>query len=185
MPRRPNERIKWFLSNKPSDVGMCLNHTWNATDIPSVGCDDANEGIDVVKAAGEMRSGPPPRGAWCWWRSSTHGHAALSMGDGTIASVDVNGPASTGVVSLSYPVNEWGHVYQGWSDFYGVRFDVGDDDADGPLTDEEVDQIARAIWQHELADTGRGSGPKARPATWFVNNILDKMKLVDPEKHKR
>ncbi len=128
MPRSPNDRIKWFLSNKPSDVGMCLNHTWIATDIPSANCADANAGVELVRAHKEMRSGPPPRGAWCWWTSSNHGHAALSVGNGKIASVDVNGPQTTGVVSLSYPVDVWGHVYQGWSDFFGVRFDVGGDE---------------------------------------------------------
>ncbi len=177
MARKPNERIDWFLSNKPVKEGRCLEHTWNATAIPSVGCDDANAGVAVVKNAGEMRSGPPPRGAWCWWTSVDHGHAALSMGDGNIASVDVAGPATTGVVPLSYPVEKWGHTYQGWSSFYGVEFDVGDEDDDVPLTDAEIEKIAKAVWQFQLENTSSDQpGDKERPAKWFLNRLLENVK---------
>lgn len=176
MVRGPKERIDWFLSNSPEDEGRCLEHTWHATELPPVGCDDANHGVRVVKEAHEMRSGDPPRGAWVWWTSDTHGHAALSMGNGKIASVDVKGPKTTGVVSINFPENEWGHTYQGWSRYYGVEFAVGDEE-DMPLTDEDIQKIAQAVWQHQLENTASDQPhPEKQPAKWFLNRILDKVK---------
>jgi hypothetical protein len=106
------------------------------------------------------------------------------MGDGKIASVDVKGPQTTGVVSRDFPEREWGHTYEGWSRYYGVEFAVGDEEEDMPLTDEEIEKIARAVWQHKLENTS-GDQPQAKdqPAKWFLNRILDKVKPEPPGPH--
>lgn len=184
MSRNPNERIDWFKSHLPDQVGMCLRHTWQATDIPVVGMPDANAGVAYVSGAGELtRKGPPPRGAWCWWTSPTHGHVALSAGEGMIWSTDVHGPRTVGKVHMDYPVNQWGHTYAGWSDWYGVRFDVAGDkkeeDEDMALSKDDVQRIAEAVWAFEL--TNQTSKPEqVRPARWFLNAILDKVKGSKP-----
>jgi hypothetical protein len=126
--RSINERIDWFRSHTPSAVGMCLRHTWLATDIPAVGLPDANAGVAYVKKHHKLHTDRhPPRGAWVWWTSSTHGHVCLSLGDGRILSTDVKGPATTGVVGLSFPETQWGQRYAGWSSWYGVSFTVASD----------------------------------------------------------
>lgn len=151
--RGVEKRIDWFLEHNPSAVGMCLNHTWLATDIPPAGCADANACVDYVRKHGELRdSRKAPRGAWVLYRSSTYGHAALSLGDGKIASTDVNGPATTGKVPLDYPMTHWGHSYAGWTDWYGVRFPVAEGGDDVPLTDDEIERIAKRVWNFAIAE---------------------------------
>ena len=129
--RSVNDRIKWFRAHRPKDetgvirAGLCLRHTWMATDIPWVGLADANAALEYVRRHGHLRTNRnPPRGAWVFWWSSTHGHVAISVGDQRIVSTDVNGPGSTGEVGLGYPEIHWGHIYEGWTDWYGVPFTV-------------------------------------------------------------
>lgn len=175
MSRSVNDRIHWFLTTKPPGVGMCLRHTWLATDLPYVGIPDANAGWAYVKGNGKLypKDRKPPRGAWVWYASPTHGHVGISLGDGVIASTDVNGPATTGRVQLSYPETVWGHRYVGWSDWFGESFTVGDEDM--PLSDADINRIARAVWEHGLENTTTEPQQK-RPAGWFLNSILDKVK---------
>lgn len=119
------ERIEWFREHKPSAVGMCLRHTWLATDIPSVGMPDANAGAAYVRKHKRMHTDrKPPRGAWVWWASSNHGHVAIALGDERIVSTDVYGPATVGTVHQSFPETSWGQTYIGWSKWYGVPFAV-------------------------------------------------------------
>lgn len=174
MARDVADRIHWFLTNHPSAVGQCLRHTWQATDLPPVGMPDANAGWAHVRANGQLhRDGQPPRGAWVWWASPTHGHVALSLGDGFIASTDVRGPATVGRVPIDYPVNVWGHRYVGWSDWYGQTFQVQGDDM--PLSKDDIDRIAAAVWAYELENTT--TEPKGkRAAGWFLNRILEVVK---------
>jgi hypothetical protein len=123
--RSVRARINWFRSHKPEAVGMCLRHTWMATSLPAVGKPDANAGWAYVKDAGHLHTDrKPPRGAWVWWSSSTHGHVALSLGEQRILSVDVDGPATTGVRPMTWFETAWGQKYVGWSSWYGVEFPV-------------------------------------------------------------
>lgn len=125
MARSVKDRIEWFRTHKPAAVGLCLRHTWQATDIPAVGKPDANSALSYVREHGHLNADRnPPRGAWVFWSSSTHGHAALSLGKRRILSTDVAGPATTGAVPLTYPETHWNHRYEGWSSWYGVEFPV-------------------------------------------------------------
>lgn len=121
--RSVHDRIAYFRAHPPAAAGLCLRHTWQATDIPAVGMADANAGVELVKRAGYLHADRnPPRGAWVWWTSPTHGHVCLSLGGDRILSTDVNGPATTGTVDLSFPETQWGHTYAGWSNWYGEAF---------------------------------------------------------------
>lgn len=174
MSRSPQERIDWFKSHLPEAVGMCLRHVWQATAVPYQGISDANAGVRYVRNAGHMHHGDtPPKGAWLWWTSPTHGHVALSAGHGMIWSTDVNGPRTVGLVNDHYPQDHWGHTYAGWSDWYGELFEVGEEDM--PLTKEDVDRIAAAVWAYELENTTTDPRKK-QPARWFLNRLLEKLK---------
>lgn len=145
MSRGVEERIDWFREHKPEKVGQCLNHTWLATDLPSAGCKNANEGWRFVADHGRMkRTGAPPRGAWAWWESDTYGHVALSLGNSLILSTDVNGPATVGVVPLRYIAEQWGHSYVGWSDWYVEQFDVGKGE-NMQMSDAEYKQLVKDV----------------------------------------
>ena len=126
--RHPKARIKWFLSHRPPEVGLCLRHTWQATDIPAAGSASAAEAVAYIRDHGHLHEhSNAPKGAWVLWTggSNGYGHAALAMSRNRIASTDVKGPATVGVVDESWPSNHWGLHYAGWSDWYGVPFTVG------------------------------------------------------------
>lgn len=143
-PRSIEARIDWFLSNNPSDRGMCAQHTWHSLggdygNPPAWGASDANECVDKVKASGRYWtpgnwSGPPPRGAWVGYKYGNNGHACLSLGDGRIATTDPSSGAMVGIEDLDYP-NKWGASgWDVWTDEYnGVRFDVAEAISDGDV----------------------------------------------------
>jgi len=127
---------------------MCAQHTWHALggdkgDPPAWGCSDANACISKIRASGRFwtpasHDGPPPRGAAVYWEYGGNGHAALSKGDGKIATTDPSNGKPTGTEPLDYP-KRWGYSTSGgpytlWTDQYnGVRFDVGEGIEHGPV----------------------------------------------------
>lgn len=135
------ERIKWFLSHKPDEEGQCLHHVWEATAIPEQGIPNANEGWQYAARNGQLHAGDrsSPRGSWVYWSNATFGHVALSLGDGRIASTDVEGAATTGIVPLSWVETNWGQSYRGWTDWFGEFFDVGEDDV---ISEQDKKDIA-------------------------------------------
>jgi hypothetical protein len=138
-PRSTESRIKWFLNNSPGGSGMCARHSWRSLggdygNPPAWGCADANEVYDKVVKSGRYWTTTPPRGALVVWKYGNHGHAAISYGDGKIATTDpTNNPGGTGVEPLSYP-QKWGATSSKriWTDQYnGVRFDVASSSGGG------------------------------------------------------
>lgn len=134
-PRGVEERLTWFRSNDPGGVGWCMRHSWRAlggdqNNPPRWGCPDANCVYDKVIAAGRYWRTMPPRGALVLWKYGNNGHAALSLGDGTILTTDPAGrPGRTGVEPLDYPERAWGASPGAriWTDTYnGSTFEVGD-----------------------------------------------------------
>ena len=173
-------RIDWFLSHNPSTTGMCAQHTWHSLggdygNPPAWGCSDANECVDKVKASGRYWTpssweGPPPRGAWVGWKYGNNGHAALSLGDGRIATTDPSTGAMVGVEPLDYP-RRWGYSGSGdytcWTDQYaGVRFDVGGDDMADVLDYDYLDKpdgklTITAAQGYEKLDQSRWTPPRS------------------------
>jgi hypothetical protein len=133
-PRGAEDRIRWFLANKPSGPGMCAQHSWHALggdrgNPPRWYAANANAVYDKVRAAGRYWTSDPPRGALVLWEYGTNGHAALSLGDGRIATTDATGSRNgePGIEPIGYPA-KWGAspIKRIWTDTYnGVRFGVG------------------------------------------------------------
>lgn len=158
--RPVEDRLAWFLNNRPAGVGMCAQHSWHALGgdrgcPPAWGTPNANAIVDKLRAAGKLythKLDAPPRGALVVWRYGANGHAALSLGDGRIATTDPAGkPGGTGKEPITYP-KVWGAANggrpTGWTDYYnGVTFAVGTED-DMALTDEDIDKIARRVWKY-------------------------------------
>jgi hypothetical protein len=163
-PRGIEERLDWFLSHNPSGPGMCAQHTWHALggdkgNPPAWGCSDANACVDKIKASGrywtpQSHDGPPPRGAAVYWKYGGNGHAALSKGDGKIATTDPSNGKPTGTEPLDYP-KRWGFNdsngdYTLWTDQYnGVRFDVGEGIEHGPV------YLSKLIYGQDDSDSVR------------------------------
>lgn len=132
--RSVDSRIDWFLTHKPSGVGMCAQHTWHSLGgnksvpcPPRWGVPHANAMYDKIIASGRYFTGIPPRGAIVVWKYGKYGHAALSVGDGKIATTDPNGkPGGVGVEDITYP-HKWGATSgkRIWTDTYnGVKVGV-------------------------------------------------------------
>jgi len=115
---------------------MCAQHTWHSLggdygNPPAWGAGTANEAITKVKNSGRYWTpsswdGHPPRGAWVGWTYGKSGHAALSLGDGRIATTDPTGDSGgSGIEPIHYP-EKWGAGnWTVWTDEYnGVRFPV-------------------------------------------------------------
>ena len=120
--RDVDERLAWFLRNRPSGAGRCAEHVWHALDVPRQGLPDATAVYHRAAPHGIHR-GPSPRGAIHYWTggSAGHGHVGIAADDGlNIASVDVNGPGTVGVRNLSWFASRWPRLrYRGWSWWWG------------------------------------------------------------------
>jgi len=113
---------------------MCAQHSWHALGgdkgcPPAWGTPHANAVYDKVKKSGRWFTSDPPRGALILWKYGKHGHAALSMGGGKIATTDPssNPNGGVGVEPITYP-HRWGATTKAriWTDQYnGVRFTTG------------------------------------------------------------
>jgi cell wall-associated NlpC family hydrolase len=57
----------------------------------------------------------PPLGALVFWKSLPYGHVALSCGDGTVLSTDIDIPGGVSRVPLSTIGSKWGIAYLGWT----------------------------------------------------------------------
>lgn len=126
--RNVEDRLRWFLNNRPLDVGMCANHVARALDVPFIGAADATEAYEIMKAKGRINTtSPVPPGAMLFWTGGAkdHGHVAFRhpnspTGESLSASTDVNGPRTTGVVPFSWFAKNWpGLTYKGWSWYWG------------------------------------------------------------------
>lgn len=154
--RNPDETIDWFLSHNPSGPGMCAQHSFHSIggdkgQPPAWGAPNANAVVDKMRAAGELQTHDlwtPPRGSYVVWSYGNNGHAAISRGDGTMATTDPSNGKPTGIEDLDYP-KKWGAHNggkpTGWSTYYAGLYWRGDDDM--PLTDDDLTAIAKRVVQ--------------------------------------
>jgi len=175
-PRKTEARLDWFLDNDPAGEGMCAQHSWHALggdygNPPAWGCANANEVYAKVKASGRWWPTPPPRGALILWKYGANGHAALSMGDGRIATTDpTNDPGGSGVEPIDYP-SRWGAGSYIWTDQYnGVRFDVEEDDM--ALDDDD----AKIIWKSDILESPNGKD--STNPTWTASSYWKETYLL-------
>lgn len=121
--RNVDDRIQWYLNNKPSRAGYCANHMMRALDVPPQGYPDATAVARRVESDGHMLHGPVPRGAIMYWDqgSGGHGHVAPKYDWGSaVASVDVDGPATVGIKQFGWFNTNWPTLrYLGWSWWWG------------------------------------------------------------------
>lgn len=120
--RGVEERLAYYLRNKPAEGGWCALKVMQALGASPQGLPDATAVANVVLKAGRMKSGRAPRGAIVYWKggSAGHGHVCFALGDGTERSVDVKGPGTVGDVPFSWFARNWGDLdYVGWSWYWG------------------------------------------------------------------
>ena len=132
------------------DTGMCQkfvrDQCWR---VPSL----YGSAIDAWNGARYKHPGDrtPPKGAPCYYRGGQYGHAVIHCHDG-IRSTDCKSGGNVSDADLSWPEDAWGYDYLGWTeDINGVRVVTPGGDEDMPLTDDEIQKIAKAVWNYGLA----------------------------------
>ncbi len=99
---------------------VAVAYGWDASGIPT-----AYQAAMIMKSAGQLHSNREniPRGAIIWWdgraTGNTAGHVAIYDGNGHIYSNDVPiTDGRVGQVPWTYPEDQWGHRWLGWSPPY-------------------------------------------------------------------
>jgi hypothetical protein len=175
--REIEPRIDWFLGHNPSARGMCAQHSWHAIggDIgcpPAWGAANANAVVDKLRAAGKLYTtdlDAPPRGAYVVWEYGENGHAAISLGNGQIATTDPSDTSKmVGIEPITYPA-KWGAknggLPTGWTDYYsGVYGAVGtpDEGDEMPLSEQDLRAIADMVWSIKTTDPVNGESVSMR-----------------------
>ena len=125
--RDVDDRLAWFLANRPAAAGRCAEHTMMALDIPRQGLPDATAVARMVARNGNMHQGAVPRGAIRYWTGGGegHGHVALEHSHITaaslVASTDVGGPRTVGTREFPWFARNWPALkYVGWSWHFGA-----------------------------------------------------------------
>jgi hypothetical protein len=94
----------------------------------------------------------PPKGAPVYYSGGNYGHAVIAVGNGQIRSTDCTSASDISEVGLDWPERAWGYQYLGWTgDINGVDLPLGGKDEDDmPLSDEDLDKIAKRVWAHMI-----------------------------------
>jgi len=130
------------------DPGMCQKYVRGPCwEVPSL----YGSAIDAWNGARFKHPGDrtPPKGAPCYYRGGSYGHAVLSVGDGRIRSTDCTSTGNVSDAPLSWPEDHWGYDYLGWTeDINGVTLPIGGQEEDDmPLTEDDLGKIAKRVNQ--------------------------------------
>lgn len=108
-------------------VGMCARFAREQYAIPALGDADGDgdaDAVDMWKACRIRNAADlnPPAGVPVFWGggSEGHGHAAVSLGNGSVRSIDRPSSGRVASVPISEISRVWGLPYLGWTeDLYG------------------------------------------------------------------
>lgn len=137
MTNSRNQAIVAALASTAYPVGMCAKWTREKFGLPALGDFDRDGDADavdmwqacVLKEAGDRN---PPPGVPVFWSggSKGHGHAAISLGNGMIRTIDRPRSGVVGTVPLGEIERVWGLKYLGWThDLYGHEIPDPEGDA--------------------------------------------------------
>jgi hypothetical protein len=130
--------------------GHCMGivaRTWRLPSQPA-GYGTAFDGAQAVQRAGRLRAGQdPPVGALAWWA-----HRTSDNRPGHVATINRPGHClgNVGATIQEARLSQFGNLrWLGWSwpadvPGWGTNPDPGDD---MPLTNDDVDRIARRVWE--------------------------------------
>lgn len=154
-----NEAVSNARAIKSGYSGMCQKFTRVSWEVGSL----YGSAIDAWNGAKQKHPGDrkPPVGAPCYYRGGNYGHAVVYVGNGKIRSTDCTYAGAISEVSLSWPETAWGYTYLGWTgDINGVDLPLSKDDEDNdmPLNDEDLDKIAKRVWNFMIEASGDDEG---------------------------
>lgn len=146
MPVTRNEAIVNALASTIYPVGMCARWTRERFGVAALGDFDGDgdaDAVDMWKACTLKHAGDrnPPPGVPVFWAggSKGHGHAAISLGDGVVRSIDQPRSGVVGTVPLSEIERAWGLRYLGWTeDLY--QHEIRDTAAEAAVLQKRIDR---------------------------------------------
>jgi hypothetical protein len=150
MPVSRNQAIVSALASRAYPVGMCARWTRERFGLPALGDFDRDgdaDAVDMWKASVLKNAGDrnPPAGVPVFWSggSNGHGHAAISLGDGFVRTIDRPVAGTVSTVPLGEIERAWGLKYLGWTiDLYG--HEIPDYDAERAVLQKRIDRkVAR------------------------------------------
>jgi hypothetical protein len=132
--------------------------------------------IDAWNGAVEKHPGDrtPPIGAPCYYSGGSYGHAVIYVGNGNVRSTDTPSSGKVGEKPLAYYESAWGYRYLGWTgDLNGIDLPLGGsgDEDDMPLSNDDVEKVADAVWTKLL--TGQPDGNDRYAWATLVNTYND------------
>ena len=146
-----NKAVSNARQIKSGYSGMCQKFTRVSWEVGSL----YGSAIDAWNGAKQKHKGDrtPPVGAPCYYKGGNYGHAVIYVGDGKIRSTDCTYAGDISEVPLDWPERNWGYTYLGWTgDINGVDLPLGGGgDDDMPLNQDDIDKIAKAVWNFGLA----------------------------------
>ena len=145
IPASRNQAIVNALASQAYAVGMCAKWTRERYGLPALGDFDRDgdaDAVDMWKACALKHAGDrnPPAGVPVFWSGGSrgHGHAAISLGDGFIRTIDRPTSGKVGTVPLGEIERAWGLKYLGWTaDLYG--HEIPDHDAQRAALRKRID----------------------------------------------
>lgn len=121
-PRTPRQAIAWARGQVNGDgvwYRRCLNFVAQSYGWSYSGVSYAIDHYDAVPARFRHTDHQPPPGALMYWDTGQRaGHVAIYLGDGLIASNDIEREGYIDVAPYDAPETKWGARYVGWTEPY-------------------------------------------------------------------
>jgi uncharacterized protein YraI len=108
---------KAHITTKKHDdyVGMCDHLVGLAYGRAHSGHVDANAHWTATPAKYKHSGRSIPAGGLAFFAGGSHGHVAISTGDGRLISNDINGSGTYTYTTISQIESKWGQTYRGWT----------------------------------------------------------------------
>jgi hypothetical protein len=135
------------------DTGMCQKYVrgpcWEVGSL-------YGSAIEAWNGATEKHPGDrnPPIGAPVYYSGGSYGHAVIYVGNGNVRSTDTPSSGGVGEKPIAYYEGPgWNKTFLGWTgDINGVDLPLsGDGDDDMPLSKEDAEKVADAVWNRLLS----------------------------------
>lgn len=173
MPHSPVVALARAKATETFTADMCLKFVRTRFGVAAL-AGDAAEGFAMTD---ERHTSTPPRGVPVWWTGGTHGHVAISAGNGYVISTDWPRRGTVGRVSIATLTDSWNKKYRGWSeDINQVHV------FDRPVIDLSVlVKAAKADPHRPQGETTPGAADDVRrvEAALYIEGLLDEKFTFD------
>lgn len=162
--RTAAQAVEWMRAQDAANAtgwnNLCLRASRMSWALPGGWSDAAAWWASCPAEHRRPWSNNPPAGAPVFWRTSTpHDHIAISDGRGNVLGTDLPTRDQIGSVPIGEVRRRWGATEVGWAVWLnGSVLPINEgstprpptNEEDMPITNDEIDRIARAVWELQL-----------------------------------